>query len=238
MKRSMSAIGTTPCKSAYLQTKGFHECHKKSPVKVVSDPAEDPVIAQAVAELSADTRPATPAVRRGPITRREVLIAPLALLAGLGIGTVIWRQTPAEFMVKDLVAVAKPAGEADTAPALLPDRFKLHVALHDLGPRLVAAGAIDLPRIQINADAEKPLTDEQQALLTASSDAPLEIDWSNAYFLLNLLWALGLTNQNPILTEGAMAAQRWADRGLRIDGRMDVGDSSHRRSSASEPLIR
>ena len=203
------------------------------------DPAEDPVIAQAVAELSADTRPATPAVRRGPITRREVLIAPFALLAGLGIGTVIWRQTPAEFMVKDLVAVAKPAGEADTAPAPLPDRFKLHVALHDLGPRLVAAGAIDLPRfIQINADAEKPLTDEQQALLTASSDAPLEIDWSNAYFLLNLLWALGLTNQNPILTEGAMVQRSGGQvEGFASTGGWTLATRPIAELYASEPLI-
>lgn len=203
------------------------------------NPAEDPVMAQATADLNADTRLATPAAERRPFTRREVLIVPFALLAGLGIGAVVWRRTPAEFMVRDLLAVAKPTGEADTAQAPLPDRFELRVALNDLGPRLVAAGAIDLPRfVQINAEAEKPLTDEQQALLTAGSDAPLEIDWSNAYFLLNLFWALGLTNQNPILTEGAMVQRSGGQiEGFASTGGWTLATRPIADLYASEPLI-
>jgi hypothetical protein len=153
--------------------------------------------------------PETHTARRSLFTRRQVLIAPFTLLAGLGAGYILWKQTPAPLVLSDVLAATGTTGAANAtpagAPAPLPERFPLPVAFTDLGPRLVAAGAIDLPRfIQLNAEAGKPLTDEQQALLTVGSDATLTIDGSNAYFLLNLFWALGLTNRNPILTEGAM----------------------------------
>jgi hypothetical protein len=86
-----------------------------------------------------------------------------------------------------------------------PEGYALPIKLGQLGPQLLAAGAIDLKRFkQIYENAGQPLTDQQQASLTEGSDQSLVIDRSNAYFLLNFFWAIGLTNQNPILTEGRM----------------------------------
>jgi hypothetical protein len=86
-----------------------------------------------------------------------------------------------------------------------PDGYPLPVKLGDLGARLVAAGAIDYQKFaQIYAEAGQPLADEQIAILTKDSYQPIAIKPDNAYFLLNFFWAVGLTNQNAILTKGAM----------------------------------
>jgi hypothetical protein len=86
-----------------------------------------------------------------------------------------------------------------------PEGYALPIKLGKIGPQLLAAGAIDYKRfLQIYQDAGQPLTDQQQAILTKGSDQPLVIDRSNAYFLLNFFWAIGLTNKNKILTEGQM----------------------------------
>jgi hypothetical protein len=73
------------------------------------------------------------------------------------------------------------------------------------GPRLVAAGAID-PRRFIAAmrGSGQPFDESLAGLLTKGGG--VELDRSSAYFLLNFLWAAGLSNRNPILARGPMFA--------------------------------
>jgi len=83
--------------------------------------------------------------------------------------------------------------------------YTLPVKLGKTGPQLLAAGAIDYKNfLQVYENAGQALTDQQQTLLTKGNDQPIVIDQSNAYFLLNFFWAVGLTNQNTILTKGPM----------------------------------
>lgn len=154
----------------------------------------------------------------GP-TRREVLVAPLAFLAGIGAGYLLWNRTPALAPViiteANLAADATSAISAPTdvpvatpAMAHLPEQYTLPVVFGDVGPRLIEAGAIDLPRfLQVYQQAGQPLTMTQRAILTDGSDAEILINQQNAYFLLNFFWALGLANHNPLLTEGLIAAR-------------------------------
>src|SRR3989337_2568716 len=58
-----------------------------------------------------------------------------------------------------------------------------------------------------------PLGAEQLTVLREGSDEPIHVDASNAYFLLDVLWALGLANKNTVLTEGPMAQQGWEQAG-------------------------
>jgi hypothetical protein len=75
----------------------------------------------------------------------------------------------------------------------------------DVGPQLVAAGAIDLTKFtRLYQQQNQPLTDDQKTILSKGTMADLVFTPANAYFMLNFLWALGLTNQNTILTEGQM----------------------------------
>jgi hypothetical protein len=100
---------------------------------------------------------------------------------------------------------ASPEEISAAAQLNLPDHYPLLVAYEDVGPQLLAAGAIDYDRfIRVYDEAGQPLTQEQQDILTKGSETPIVINQDNAYFLLNFFWALGLANQNAILTEGPM----------------------------------
>ncbi|MBI3960893.1 MAG: hypothetical protein HY328_18945 [Chloroflexi bacterium] len=155
-------------------------------------------------------------VRRFFLTRRDVILAPFTFLAGLGAGYLLWQSRPAQSQQPAVVApvvIAEPVSAVPTAtpvtaptPVRLPDSYALPVVFGDIGPRLIAAGAIDLPRfLQVYQQAGQPLTSAQQASLTEGSDAQIVITQENAYFLQNFFWAVGLTNQNAVLTEGSMA---------------------------------
>ncbi|HEX6270445.1 MAG TPA: hypothetical protein VFZ43_09430, partial [Anaerolineales bacterium] len=50
----------------------------------------------------------------------------------------------------------------------------------------------------------EPLTVAEIEMLTQGSEEQIFITAENAHFLLNFFWAVGLVNQNPILTEGPM----------------------------------
>jgi hypothetical protein len=89
-----------------------------------------------------------------------------------------------------------------------PDGYSIPAIFREVGPRLVAAGAIDMTKFtNLYEQQGKPLTDEQVAILTKGTDKNIIINPENAYFLLNFLWALGLANENAVLTEGPMMAR-------------------------------
>jgi hypothetical protein len=158
-----------------------------------------------------------------------LIIALLALGAGIGIGYLLWGEAVhisgvmPVVQAKPLDPLAAQAGSGVThaqtqpeakptqGPALpparyiahLPESYTLPVSYGALGPELVKGGAIDLPAfLAVYADGGNPLSAEQQAILTKSSDAPIEIDRANSRFLLNFFWAVGLANRNDILLKG------------------------------------
>lgn len=97
------------------------------------------------------------------------------------------------------------------AAVLFPEEgIELAVRWGDILQRLVQAGVIDLEKFQAAAQrAGSPLTSDQLKLLTKGSDEPFRIDADNAYFVLDVLWALGLANKNTILSEGPLAQRGW-----------------------------
>jgi hypothetical protein len=107
-------------------------------------------------------------------------------------------------------AVVLPSGDEDPLVRLIdqvnpPEGYILPVVFGDAGPQMLAAGAIDYDRFaRVYDQAGQPLTAVQQAILTQGSDDYIHIDQDNAYFLLNFFWALGLVNDNPLLTSGPL----------------------------------
>jgi hypothetical protein len=88
-----------------------------------------------------------------------------------------------------------------------PNGYNTLAVYGDIGPELLAAGAIDLDTfINLYQQQNKPLTNEELEVLTKESVNQVIITSENAYFLLNLFWALGLANQNSVLSEGPMAS--------------------------------
>lgn len=145
-------------------------------------------------------------------SRREFLKLTAAFAAGLGGGYFLRELTA---IVPTNAAIATETVEQATGlksenvavvdQLNLPTEYVLPVSFSDIGPQLLAAGAIDYDGfVQTYEQAGQPLTQEQLAILSTGSDQPVVINRDNAYFLLNFFWAAGLVNQNRILTEGTM----------------------------------
>lgn len=140
--------------------------------------------------------------------KRTVALKSLILLLvfsiGIGSGYLMGRRT----IVQSAATDAKTSEEEAMAQMHQinpPDGYKIPAVFGDIGPQMVAAGAINMPKfISLYQQQNKPLTDEQMTILTKGTNSAIEINPDNTYFLLNFFWALGLTNQNPILTDGPM----------------------------------
>jgi hypothetical protein len=149
--------------------------------------------------LVAMTRPEQPAVE--PVSAPPVALAPPALPAA--------RSGPE----------SPPSTIEDHSPAQgfaiqLPQSVTLPAVYGDIGPQLLEAGAIDPDRFtQVFERSGNPLTDSQRAVLFEGSDETIAIDHQNAHFLLNLLWAFGLANRNPILESGPLVEYSEGDIG-------------------------
>lgn len=84
----------------------------------------------------------------------------------------------------------------------------------DILLRLVEQGVIDIEKFKAAAARSgSPLTEEQLRLLTEPSNENLRIDSSNAYFMVTVLWGLGIANKNSILEQGPMFQAGWDKRG-------------------------
>ncbi len=139
----------------------------------------------------------------------------LAFSIGLGSGYVLWGHGSAVATTETASADA-PKAEATPHPNHIDlaalgkqvnpaEGYTLPAKFGNIGPKLLAAGAIDYASfVQVFQQAGRPLTDEQIAIMKEGRDAPIVIDGDNAYFLLNFLWAFGLTNRNAVLTDGRM----------------------------------
>lgn len=145
--------------------------------------------------------------RRQQASGRQVLafLTLFIYLVGLGSGFLLWGQgkmpaatvTPVADEHAEHIALAEQVNP--------PEGFILPTRYGDVGPQLLSAGAIDRDRfVQLYEQANRPLSDTQLAILEEGGESQVVLNKQNAYFLLNLFWALGLANRNVILTEGPM----------------------------------
>lgn len=101
-------------------------------------------------------------------------------------------------------------GSADLEEQVLPsDGVVLPVKWGDFGKQLVDSGVIDATKFEQLYSQQGGLGDEEKALLYGTGNGNLKIDANNSGLLLNLLWAFGLGNKNPILEEGPMVDSRY-----------------------------
>lgn len=123
-----------------------------------------------------------------------VIIVVLVFGLGMGSGYLAWG--------KDKALESKHA--ATFYEQINPqDGYALSVSYGDLGPRLLDSGMIDYDRFAaIYTNAGNPLSAEQIEILQNGSDREIVINAENAHFLLNYFWAVGLVNNNPVLTHG------------------------------------
>ncbi|RPI26987.1 MAG: hypothetical protein EHM70_18325, partial [Chloroflexota bacterium] len=130
-------------------------------------------------------------------------------------------------------AVSENTHEADMAEMAHqvnpPDGYTLPASYGAIGPALIAAGAFEYDVfVQVYEQAGQPLSEKELAILTQGSDEAITINRQNAYFLLNLFWAFGLTNRNRILTDGPIVE--------RSDGKVEDFASTGGWSLAAKPI--
>lgn len=123
-----------------------------------------------------------------------------ALFVGIGIGIALAGPGTGQGELSDGTV------ESSASPgAQLPAAFSSDYTWQDIGPDLVAADAVNVTRFRMLYDQRgDPLTDGEVSFLTEGSDEPIRITGENKDLFLNVLWALGITNRNPVLEDGRM----------------------------------
>jgi hypothetical protein len=87
------------------------------------------------------------------------------------------------------------------------DGIKLPVIYGQVGPKLIETGAIDLSHLQRGYQENgQILSDQELEILTHGSQKSISVKRQNAAFLVQIFWAIGLTNRNPILEQGSIRA--------------------------------
>lgn len=89
--------------------------------------------------------------------------------------------------------------------------FTVNVKWADTGVKLVNAGGIDMGKYEKNY--AEPRYKELLSYLTEAKDKGMTINQENAYFWVNTLWALGLTQKSDVLDKGVMGTQYKKDLG-------------------------
>lgn len=79
----------------------------------------------------------------------------------------------------------------------------------NLGKQMVEAGVIDKNKWEAIYAQRSGLDEYTKNLLFGERNGKLKIDEQNANLLLNLLWAFGLANKNPILEKGPMRSAQY-----------------------------
>lgn len=147
--------------------------------------------------------PAQPALRR---ERKVIYRRALLILIGFMVGSVAGYL----FGIRTHSQTSNPRTSLEVLLEQVnpPEGYVLPARYGNIGPQLVNFGAINDDKfVDLYQSSGQPLTSEQIDLLSQERNSPIIITRENAAFLLNLFWALGLANENPILTEGMMMRQ-------------------------------
>jgi len=92
-----------------------------------------------------------------------------------------------------------------TAQVIPSAGYTVNVDWGDTGIKLVEAGGIDMDKYRENYS--DPQSAELLSYLTENKQEGITINQQNAYFWVNTLWALGLTQQSDVLTKGIMGTE-------------------------------
>lgn len=99
------------------------------------------------------------------------------------------------------------------AQVLPAEGVELPAVWGDLGRQMVKAGVIDQKKFESIYAQRGGLDSETKQMLLGSGNGKIKVTRENAQAILNLLWALGLGNQNEILEIGEMSNPQYGGAG-------------------------
>lgn len=123
-----------------------------------------------------------------------------ALIASLVLD---WSSMPFFMSTPNHVAGTPVALAAEVIPE---EGVRLPIEWNDLGKQMLDAGVLDAEKLEKLYESRGGMSDETRAFLNTRTDGELVMTRDNAQELLNLLWAFGLGNKNPMLEHGLMTS--------------------------------
>ena len=134
------------------------------------------------------------------------------------IAGVVFAVEAINFIAPDVIQKEKPAtnivaggGARDKGNTL--ERVELSAEWGNLGMRMVETGVIDRAKFEALYQGRGGLTEDEKRFLETNMKGNIVVTQENAGFILNLLWGLGLGNENTILEKGQMADARYGGAG-------------------------
>lgn len=107
-------------------------------------------------------------------------------------------------------AVSQGQDGPDLNESVLPSEgVLLPVNWGDLGKKMVEVGVIDADKLESIYSSRGGLNEEDKRLLYGAANGRILINEQNSGFILNLLWAFGLANKNPVLEKGPMTDPKY-----------------------------
>lgn len=174
---------------------------------------------------------------------KQILILGLGLVIGVFFATLFDVTLTPNPKVLTLLGITptlppEPPSYSSISPIVIPESgYTIPVRWGDLGIRLVEAGGVDMLKYQEN------YSDPQySSLMTYLTDdlgeQGITITTDNAYFWVNTLWALGLTQRSQVLDEGIMGTE-YADEvgNFASTGGWTLGSADAVKLYSSVPLI-
>ncbi len=157
-------------------------------------------------EIGKDAPPAAKS-KRDYLLPASILVS-TAIIAGAWVYTTGLRNTPQ----RQATSPTSPQGVrgSELEESVVPSAgVVLPATWGNLGAQLVSAGAIDAGQFRAIYEQRGAFTDEDNNLLLGKNDGKIKITQDNAGYLLNLFWALGLAQKNPILESGEMVDPKY-----------------------------
>lgn len=133
------------------------------------------------------------------------IIIVVALIIGAFVSTTRFKKPE---------ALSHPARlSAEQQKEILQSGIELSVEWGSLGVQMTEAGVIDKVQFENLYSQRGGLSEADKKLLTSSDNGNLVINSKNSGVILNMLWALGLGNKNPILENGPMMDKQYGGAG-------------------------
>ncbi len=136
-----------------------------------------------------------------------------ALLIFSGVQLYIARISPRSVTAETAAVPANQNINALQEEVIPANGIVLPVTWGDLGKQMVQAGVIDEAQFAVLYAERGGLPQDMKALLDSPNNGQITITSQNSGILLNLLWALGLGNKNPILESGPMQNPQYGGAG-------------------------
>lgn len=101
--------------------------------------------------------------------------------------------------------IPKPTVKTLSAKVIPGKGYQLNIKWGDIGKKLIETGAIDMNKYKDNYGDE--YYQDLLTYLTETKKEGIRLDEKNAYFWVNTLWALGLTQKSDVLDNGVMGKE-------------------------------